>query len=499
MILLLILMPAAAGLAAFAIRNDAVRRTLLVATAIFHSCVTVATWLEAPAPLLSGWLELDAAGRLILNIVSGLFLVIALYLIEYLRREAHGEAHGVREDSEEQGVLFSNAPEAIFTGCLLLLLSAMSVQAVSQHFGLFWVAMESSTLASASLIYFHRHHRSLEATWKYVLIGSVGIALALLGNFFLAAAASFGKGEPLPLLLGDLIKHRNNLNVTWLKAAFVLTLVGYGTKMGVAPLHTWKPDTYSEAPAVVAALLAGAVTSCAFLGILRMQQVCVAAGQTAFSQDMLVVLGLVSMAVAAVFILGQNDYKRMLAYSSVEHMGILVLGLGLGGVGIFGALLHTLNNAMSKPLLFLVASNIRATYKTRSASAVTGILKVLPGSGVLWIVGFLASTGFPPFGIFVSEFIILSAALNQGHYWIAAAFVALLALIFIGLGVIVLRMSQGMPPVELAGIHVKERPLALLPPAVLAAAVLLFGLYLPAALKDTIAQAAQALGGSGCP
>jgi hydrogenase-4 component F len=491
MILLLILIPLAAAIAAFALGNDRIRRMLLLLATGAHALLTAITWFDPPGPLLSGWLELDAAGRLILTIVSGLFVVVALYLMEYLRREAHGK----REDSEEQGLFFSNAPEAIFTGCLLVLLSAMTVLTVSQHFGLFWVAMESSTLATGSLIYFHRHHRSLEAAWKYILIGSVGIALALLGNFFLAAAASFGKGEPIQLMLGELIKNAHSLNTTWLKAAFVLILVGYGTKMGLAPMHTWKPDAYAEAPAVVAALLSGALTNCAFLGILRAQQVCVAAGESGFGQDMLIVLGIFSMAVAAVFILGQQDYKRMLAYSSVEHMGILVLGIGLGGAGIFGALLHALNNALAKPMLFLVASNIRATYKTRSCTSVTGVLQVLPGSGVLWMVGFLATTGFPPFGLFVSEFTILTAALSQGQYLVAGLFVGLLALIFIGVGGIVLRMAQGVPPVELAGVRPREPLLALLSPAILGLVVLILGLYIPHGLKETLEDAARALGG----
>jgi hydrogenase-4 component F len=494
MILLLIVIPGIAGLAAFAIRNEFVRRALLLIATFAHAAITVASWLDPfkPAPLLNGWLALDAAGHLILSIVSGLFLVVALYVIEYLRREAHG----TRQDSEEVGVLFTNAPEAIFIGCLLLLLSAMSVLTVSQHFALFWVAMESSTLATGSLIYFHRHHRSLEAAWKYVLIGSVGIALALLGNFFLAAAASFGKGEAIPLVIGDLVRHAGTLNVTWLKAAFVLIFVGYGTKMGLAPMHTWKPDAYAESPAVVAALLSGALTNCAFLGILRAQQVCVAAGQGGFSQDMLIVLGLLSMAVAAIFILGQNDYKRLLAYSSVEHMGILVLGIGIGGKwGIFGALLHAINNALAKPMLFLVASNIRATYKTRSTAAVTGVLQVLPGSGALWLIGFLATTGFPPFGLFISEFTILTAAISQKQYVVAVLFLALLALIFIGVGGVVLRMAQGAPPTELSGVRPREPLLSLLSPAILGAAVLFLGVYMPLGLKDAIDKAVQTLGG----
>src|SRR5207245_8924895 len=174
--------------------------------------------------------------------------------------------------------------------------------------------------------------------WKYLMICSVGIGLALLGNFFLALAATRPLGGTTPLLLQTLVSEAGTLQTDWLRPAFILLLVGYGTKMGLAPLHTWLPDAHSEAPSVVSALLSCALLNCALLGIVRVQQVCAAAGQAAFGQGLLVGFGLLSMAVAAVFILGQADYKRMLAYSSVEHMGILTLGIGLGGGGTFGGM-----------------------------------------------------------------------------------------------------------------------------------------------------------------
>src|SRR6266478_7430831 len=185
----------------------------------------------------------------------------------------------------------------------------------AQHLGLMWVALEATTLASAPLIHYNHHARSIEATWKYLLIGSVGIALALLGTFFLAYAA-LRAGLGSSLFFGDLIREAPGLSLPWLHAAFVLLFVGYGTKMGLAPMHTWKPDAYGEAPGLVGALLAGGLTNCAFLAILRFVQICNAAGEGAFARHLLVAMGLVSMAVAGVFMAGQRDYKRMLAYSS---------------------------------------------------------------------------------------------------------------------------------------------------------------------------------------
>lgn len=298
MISALILIPALAGIASFLLRSNSVRRGVLVATALTHTGLTLSAWAALPAPMFGGWLLLDAQGLIFLTTTTLLFLATSFYSVGYLRQEDWGK----RQDFEE-GFLFTNAREATFTGCLLLFLATMTLVTVSQHFGLLWVAVEATTLASAPLIYFHRHRRSLEATWKYLLICSVGIALALLGTFFLSVAGTMGRESHMPMTVRNLILQGQTLNIPWLKAAFLFLLVGYGTKLGLAPMHTWLPDAHSEAPSVISALLSGALLNCAFLGILRIQQVCVAAGQGIFGQKLLLGFGLVSMAVAAVFIL----------------------------------------------------------------------------------------------------------------------------------------------------------------------------------------------------
>lgn len=491
MIEALILVPALAGLAAFIIRSDRVRRVLLVLTALLHCGLVAFAWVERPAPLWSGWLSLDALGLLFLSIISVLFLVASIYAVGYL----HRESRGIRKDFFEENVLFTNEPEAVFTGCLLLFLATMTLVTISQHFGLLWVAIEATTLASAPLIYFHRHHRSLEATWKYLMICSVGIALALLGNLLLAVAAVGPSGESVPMVLRDLIQHGSYLNGAWLKAAFLFIFVGYGTKMGLAPLHTWLPDAHSESPSVVSALLSGALLNCAFLGILRAQQVCVAAGEETFARDLWLGFGLLSIVLAAVFIVGQTDYKRMLAYSSVEHMGILSLGVGLGGAGVFGALLHTVNHALTKAMLFLVAGNILRIYKTKSTTDVRGVLQLLPISGTLWMMGFLAITGSPPFGPFLSKFTILKAAFDQGQTFIAIVYVAFLALIFMGMATAVLHMAQGVPSAQRDDRTRSEILLAVAPPVLLALLVFVLGIYVPPFFSALLQEAARALGG----
>ena len=488
MIQLLILIPTLAGAASFFILSDPLRRGLLVSTAIVQFALSVGTWLAPPAPALGGWLAEDALGRLFLTLTSLLFLASSFYAVAYLREERE-QSHA---DSEE-GFLFSNAREASFTGCLLLFLSAMTLVTLSQQLGLLWVAVEATTLASAPLIYFHRHHRSLEATWKYLLICSVGIALALLGIFFLAVAATSLGTAAVSLVLKDLLSDAPHLNPLWLKAAFVLMLVGYGTKMGLAPFHSWLPDAHSEAPSVASALLSGALLNCAFLGILRIHQICVASGLIDFSERLLLVLGLLSMAVAAIFITGQVDYKRMLAYSSVEHMGILAVGVGLGGAGLFGAMLHVINHSLTKVMLFMVAGNLLAVYQTKTAKNVSGALQVLPVSGLLWVLGFLAITGSPPFGPFLSEFTILKAALDQGRSFVAIAYLILLAIVLAGMATPVLAMAQGSPREDV--IVPAGRSVALSAvPAILGVAILLMGIYVPPVLSRTLYEAARLLG-----
>ncbi len=492
MILALLFVPTVAGAAAFFLRADRPRRALLVATAAVHAALTGAVVAKpALAEPIEGWLVLDGAGLLFLAITSALFLAASVYGVGYLARESKGR----REDFEE-GMLFDNVPEAVFTGCLLVFLATMTLVTVSQHLGLLWVGIEATTLFSAPLIYFHRHHRSLEATWKYLLICSVGIALALLGNFLLAVAATpHGGGTPLPLVLRDLLAGGPQLRVPWLRAAFLCLIVGYGTKMGLAPLHTWLPDAHSEAPSVVSALLSGALLNCAFLGILRALQICGAAGEAAFGREVLVVLGLLSMGLAGAFILGQADYKRMLAYSSVEHMGILALGVGLGGAAVSGALYHAVNHSLAKGMLFLAAGNIVTAYHTKAVREVRGVSRVLPITAGLWLAGFLAITGSPPFGAFLSEFAILKGALDQGRWVVSALYLSFLGLAFVGMAGTVLRMAQGMPATALP--EAREPAVSLVPPLVLGAAVLVLGLYVPPALGRLFHDVGLAMGGTG--
>jgi hydrogenase-4 component F len=473
----LVLVPLLGALITYGQWSARQRVSWLLGAAGIHLGLVGSLWLWPAGPVLRGWLAADPLGLVVLSLVSILFLVLAAYSVGYLRVE---NPRGGR----------------LFVSCLLAFLAAASLVALSHQMGLLWVGLEATTLAVAPLI-FHRHdRRSLEAVWKYLVISSVGIALALLGMFFLATA-QVGGGTAGPLLvLEDLVTQGPALSAAWLKAAFVFLLVGFGTKMGLAPMHTWKPDTYGEAPPLVGGLMAGALTSCAFLGVARIVQVTTAAGLAEFVQPLLIGFGLLSLLVAAVFMVAQNDIKRLLAYSSVEHMGLLVLGLGVGGVGAYGTVLHLINNGLAKGLLFLAVGNVVLATGTSYAPRIHGILRSRSVTGGLLVAGLFAVTGSPPFGLFLSEFTILSGAVRGGHPWVAAAMLLLLAVIFIGMSSVILEVAYGDPDPALP--KAEESGWLVGGPLVLAAGVLLLGLYIPAGLHDVVARAATSLGG-GAP
>jgi hydrogenase-4 component F len=447
-------------------------RPWLLPVAALVQIPVLALLVRSSAPAAAqGWLGLDPLGTLLLGYLAIFFACCVCYAPAYLQ-------------------LRSERPNRIFCTMLLVCFAMMNLFGISQHVGLMWVAIEATTLSTGPLLYFNHNPRSIEATWKYLLIGSVGIALALLGTFFLGYSALHA-GLESSLVIGDVTMHAGGLSRPWLRAAFVLLLIGYGTKMGLAPMHTWKPDAYGEAPGLVGAILAGGVTSCAFVGVLRFYGIVVTAGDARFARELMLAFGLISMAVGGVFMVRQRDYKRMLAYSSVEHMGILMLGASIGGVGLFGSLLHMLNNGFTKGVLFLSAANIHRRFGSRSIDSVSGALRVLPVSGTLFLLGFFAATGAPPFGPFLSEFTILRAAVADGRIAVAVAFLALLLLVFVGMGATVLAVVQGERAPERATGPARERFAKVAPIVALLALVLMLGIWIPQPLESALWSAAH--------
>jgi hydrogenase-4 component F len=472
---LLIVLPLVFAAVCLALPAPRWRLASLVVGSFAHLGATLWSWRAGSPAGADTLFELEPLGHLFVTLISVLFAATAVYFVGYHRK-----------------ALIS---QRIFLACMLGLLAALGALCMSRHLGVLWVAMETASLAATPLIYFRLSARALEATWKFLLMNSVGIALALLGIFCIAISTQ--RAEPaVTLMMGDLVRRAGELDPVWLRAGFLLALVGFGTKMGLAPLHSWKPDAYGEAPPPVAALLSGGVTLGAFIGILRIFQVCSAANLAGFAGTWLVIFGLLSIATAAVFVVGNTDYRRILAYTSVEHMGVMVIGVGLGGGGAYASMLHAMNNTLNKGVLFFLAGFFWRLYESNRVADVRGALHHHPVAGVLFLGGLCATCGLPPFGMFFSELGILFAAAQQARWWVVVLFALTLCVVFVGVMTAMLPMALGPPRDNLAagGAEPRWRSRTMLAPAAaLLLLALAFGSYQPAALRDALARAASTL------
>jgi len=473
--LLLIAVPLVGAAAAMLWPSDRSRPWILPVVGGAH--VSLAFWLLFRPPVVApdAWLGFDPVARSVLPAVSLLFFCCAVYAVSYLRMR------------HERG-------NRVFVAVLLAVMGLLSAGHQARHLGVLWIATEAVTLTAVPLLHFNGTPRAFEATWKYLLVGGTGIALSLLGSFCLGYASLHGGGSA-DLTFVALAAQGAALSRPWVLIAWVLLLVGYGTKMGLAPMHTWKPDAYGEAPGIVGALLAGGVTSVAFTAILRVRAVVGAAGAGAVADRTLLAIGLFSMVVAALFLLGTRDFKRMLAYSSVEHMGILSIGAALGPAGVFASLFHIWSNGLTKGALFLSAGNIHRAAGSASIDDVRGMALVTPRSSMLFVAGLFAVTASPPFGPFFSELLVLRAALASGHFVAVAIFLACLLFAFFGLSRVVFAVVDGRPrPATVAASRrFVESAGSLVPPAVLLALSLWLGLFTPDVLRETWTAAATQL------
>ena len=299
--------------------------------------------------------------------------------------------------------------------------------------GLYWIAIELTTLVSTFLVAFERAPESIEAAWKYIIVVSGGISLALLGTILFYWAGSFVLGPTYDMTWSVLRDAAPSMNPALLVLAFLLVLIGYGTKVGLAPMHTWLPDAHSEGPAPVSALLSGALLNTAMIGVVRYLSIVDAARLGPVPRVSMIALGAFSLLVAALFIVRQTGIKRLMAYSSVEHMGVIALGFGFGGVlGVAGALYHMLNHSLNKSLMFFGAGSMMRSYQTKNIIGIRAVGRRFPVLGALWLAGAVAITGAPPFGLFASEFTILRAGLRTPSAWAAIVMAVLLIVIFIG-------------------------------------------------------------------
>jgi hydrogenase-4 component F len=458
--------------------------TLLIAAVVL---VTV----TGGGPLRDPWgiLFADALSAFMAATVAGVGFAAALFSVGYLRVDlAAGHVPG-----GEAGLRWYYLGFHVFIWTMLATVTVGSL-------GLLWVGAEATTLASALLVGFYRTKAALEAAWKYLVLCTVGITMALFGVILTYLAANEG-GVP-SLTWTDLVAQSDRLDPNLMRLAFVFVLVGFGTKAGFAPMHTWLADAHSQAPSPVSAVLSGVLLSCALYGILRFHTLTTAATGSAFSGQLLLAFGVFSVAVAVPFLIVQRDLKRLLAYSSVEHIGLMAAAVGIGGpLGVYAAMLHLINHAATKALLFFIAGDLVQRFGTRRMSAIRGAIHVAPVLGWGLLLGLLAIAGAPPAGIFVSEFGIVTAGFAgaPGSAVASGALIFLLALVFAGLLAHALRVVYDTPPPTAAltaPVHspsAAARWLPVLASAPLAALVILFGIHVPDQVSDLLRQVAVVL------
>jgi len=364
---------------------------------------------------LEGYLFIDALGAWVMLCVSVVYALSSIYALGYMTL-----------DGEPERLPGFYALFAAFAETMLL-------APLVNNLGAYWIAIELTTLVSTFLVGFERGAESIEAAWKYIIIVSAGISLSLLGTILLYWAGSMEAGPTYNLTWETLAELAPRMDPTLLRLGFLLLLVGYGTKVGLAPMHTWLPDAHSEGPTPVSAMLSGALLNTAMLGIVRPLHAMDHAGQGSVAHGVLIVIGLFSLTIAALFIISQRHVKRLMAYSSVEHMGIIALGFGFGGAaGIAGALYHMLNHSIAKPLMFFGAGNAMKRYGTSDMNRLRGLRHAFPATIWLWLAGAVAITGAPPFGLFRSEWHILVAGIHGEYRFAVILMLVLLIVIFIG-------------------------------------------------------------------
>jgi hydrogenase-4 component F len=369
-------------------------------------------------------------------------------------------------------------------------IATMLITVLSDNLGVLWIAMEGTTITSALLVGFHGDKHALEAAWKYIIVTTIGISFGLFGTVLVYGAAVHAQGGVFAgaMNYSSIAAIAKQMDPGIVRIAFIFVMVGYGTKAGLAPVHMWLPDAHSQAPTPVSALLSGALIKCALFGIIRFHTLASGACGPAFSQGLLLIFGLVSVVVATPFIIVQHDLKRLLGYHSVEHVGIIALGLGFGGkVGTYGALLHVINHGVTKALVFLMAGDAIGRYGTRDMRLIKGFIHVAPLAATLLLMGAFSLAGTPPFSIFISELIVIKAGL-AAHPATVAVFLVMVVIIFAGLIHHVGQMTFGEAAQDQR--HDREGS-SLMGAVVLAAVMVLLGVTMPAHLERILTRATE--------
>ncbi len=438
----------------------------------------------------NGFLYADHLSALVILLTASVAMVCAVYAVGYLREdERNGTLAG-----EDPGAAISKLRKyytltPLFVGSMLLV-------TLANNLGVMWVAVEATTLASVFLVTFYGKATSIEAAWKYAIIGGVGLSMALFGTILIYYSGHrlAGSDTLAGLNWSFLAARAAHLDRTTVRLAFILALLGYGTKAGLAPMHTWKPDAYGEAPVPAAAILSTAMLNCALYCLVRFYILASRCLGPDFPGGLLLLFGMLSMGIAVPFVLVQKNFRRLLAYHTIDHAGIMATALGVGGsLGALALMLHMTFHTVAKSLLFLCAGNVSQHYGTDLFKKIrSGVIRAMPLTGTVFLLAILAIIGMPPFSLFQSEFLIVRTALAGGHYLASALFVLFGTGIFAGALLHVGGLVLGPAGEEHRSEWHPWRDASLM---VLAGVLVVIGFWLPAPLVELIRGAARVVAG----
>jgi hydrogenase-4 component F len=448
---------------------------MVVSAVLAASVAAVLAW-RGPAAsitILEGYVRVDATARLFVLLVNMVFVGVAVYVW-----------------SRVQSVLALREGIGRFVALVLIFMAAANAAILANHFLVGWLLLEVTTFAAAPMIIRRSQSATLPASWRYFLFSSVGLALTLAG--FACIVRGFQVAGVPPTLFIDQVDARAGAGV-WQSIGVSLILLGYGTKLGLAPMHTWLPETYDEAPPAVTALLGAVQFNCALVGLMRVLQVFRETNASLITTQ-LISVGLLSMAVSSVSIIVTRNYKRLIAYASINHAGVIAIGLGVGHEAMYGLVLYLVSNAFIKAMLFLTVGKIKARYRTKDMREISGLIRDMPQSGLFMMIGTFALLGLPPFGSFLGELLILSGLVRTGQPLVVAGFCVLLTVTFVATGRSLFPMIWG--PSTRTATWPRPTRASSVSMMLFFAALVAMGLYMPAPLSALFRQVAISLGGA---
>ena len=463
----------APGIGSRAARSVAPLALLAVSAAQAPPALAVAFTVKTGTSLAGGYLTTDATARLFLVVINLVFLGIAGYVWNRAR---------TTPELADQVSRFARLS--------LVFMGAANFVILSNHLLAAWVALEITTLAATPLVVRTGVPSSRRASWRYLLFSSVGLAIAFVGLSCLARSMAMAGTAPT-FFLDELRSAPTDAPSLWRRIGLALVVLGYGTKLGLAPMYSWLPETYDEAPPSTTALLAAVQFNCTLVCLMRVLQVYRAADRDLVATELLAI-GLVSMAVSTVSIIATHNYKRLIAYASINHGGVIAIGLALGKSAAYGVVLYVVSNAFIKAILFLTAGKIKAHYGTKDTREVSGLIKDLPYSGLFLMVGTFALLGFPPFGSFLGELIILSGLVRADQILVFVIFCSLISLSFVATGRTVFPMIWGVPKKRVHG--PRQSFLSATPKLAFLVVLVAMGIYMPAPVNALFRAVAASIG-----